>query len=698
MLQRKPILWGIVSLLLVLFLASTIFADLRGELPFTDVRGDVWYYADVKEAYENELINGKTDTLFAPEDNMTAAEAVKLASCMHQLKKEGDVSLSAGVGAWYKPYVDYAKDNGLIDVDLDWNKKITRAGYMQIFARLITDEEAVLNDVPDDFIPDVKMSHPSANGIYKLYRAGVVQGMDSKRNCKPTSYIKRSEVAAILTRMMKDSSRIVFRRGANLTIRVQPKNAKGRLGSRVNLEVTVSGGKAPLSYQWEYLDEGSGDFKKSTSEGNTTNILKAPVEETVYKYRCVITDATGKQVISKTVKVEQSDADTLTVTKQPESKMGNIGEIVKLNVEVSGGKDPVTYQWEYSENMSGPFYKSEAIGNKTKELTVAIENKEYWYRCKIKDAAGQTVKSGRVLVKTGGDSDSSFRITSQPIDMAAAPGNLVMLGVAVTGGTPPYYYQWSYSENGRTNFASSKAEGNNSNTLKVRAEKKTYYYQCEIQDDTGKTLYSDVVKVTETTGAPFEIVRQPVGGYANYGEYFDLEVKVRGGREPYTYQWQRLHLGTRTFEACRDPGNNTERLKVVVDDRGDFRDAHRCVIKDADDRILVTDSVIVRMYGDKGYYSFWYSDFDIEKHPENKKGYLGEEVELVVELKGAKKPVEYWWFALRFGQNKFEPVGVGNGTNKLKVIVKNEPYYYYCSMYDKSYRGVVTVPVKVEKR
>ena len=75
-----------------------------------------------------------------------------------------------------------------------------------------------------------------------------------------------------------------------------------------------------------------------------------------------------------------------------------------------------------------------------------------------------------------------------------------MLGVAVTGGTPPYYYQWSYSENGRTNFASSKAEGNNSNTLKVRAEKKTYYYQCVIKDDTGQALYSDIVKVTETTG------------------------------------------------------------------------------------------------------------------------------------------------------------------------------------------------------
>ena len=55
-------------------------------------------------------------------------------------------------------------------------------------------------------------------------------------------------------------------------------------------------------------------------------------------------------------------------------------------------------------------------------------------------------------------------------------------------------------------------------------------------------------------------------------------------------------------------------------------------------------------------------------------------------------------FRSRFGQNKFELVGVGNGINKLKVIVKNETYYYFCSMRDKNDRGARTVPVRVEKR
>ena len=73
-------------------------------------------------------------------------------------------------------------------------------------------------------------------------------------------------------------------------------------------------------------------------------------------------------------------------------------------------------------------------------------------------------------------------------------------------------------------------------------------------------------------------------------------------------------------------------------------------------------------------------------------------MELVVELKGGKKPVEYRWFALRFGQNKFELVGVGKGKNRLKVTVKNQPYDYRCIMETKDNKVLSTIPVRVEKR
>ena len=52
--------------------------------PFTDIEETSgWIYESVKAAWEMGLINGKTDTQFMPDDNLTYAEAVKLAACMH---------------------------------------------------------------------------------------------------------------------------------------------------------------------------------------------------------------------------------------------------------------------------------------------------------------------------------------------------------------------------------------------------------------------------------------------------------------------------------------------------------------------------------------------------------------------------------------------------------------------------------------
>lgn len=69
-----------LMLAFALLLQGIVFAD---DLPFIDVSPDTWYYADVKTAFESGLINGRSATLFAPDDNMTYAEAVKLAACMH---------------------------------------------------------------------------------------------------------------------------------------------------------------------------------------------------------------------------------------------------------------------------------------------------------------------------------------------------------------------------------------------------------------------------------------------------------------------------------------------------------------------------------------------------------------------------------------------------------------------------------------
>ena len=181
---------------------------------FADVPESEWYYNDVKNAVAMGLVNGKSATEYKPEDNLTYAEAVKLAACMHQLYTDGAVTLKNGTVNWYDTYVDYCVDNGIIDKEYNYDDYATRAGYMVIFANALPDEALEkINNVPDSSIPDVPMTRAYSKAVYKLYRAGILQGSDAAHNCKPLDNIKRSEVAAILSRMMDKTKRVKFSMG-----------------------------------------------------------------------------------------------------------------------------------------------------------------------------------------------------------------------------------------------------------------------------------------------------------------------------------------------------------------------------------------------------------------------------------------------------------------------------------------------------
>ncbi|MBE6572087.1 MAG: hypothetical protein E7656_07565 [Ruminococcaceae bacterium] len=178
--------------------------------PFEDVAADAWYTNDVAAAAEMGLINGKSATEFKPDDYLTYAEAIKLAACMNQKYLTGEVTLANG-DPWYMPYADYCFKNNIIDQNYPYTDYTTRAGYMYIFARALPDEALpVINNIPDGAIPDVPAEAPYAWAVYKLYRAGIVTGVDSFHNCNPTANIKRSEVATILVRMMDPSRRVRF--------------------------------------------------------------------------------------------------------------------------------------------------------------------------------------------------------------------------------------------------------------------------------------------------------------------------------------------------------------------------------------------------------------------------------------------------------------------------------------------------------
>lgn len=184
---------------------------LDGQFPFVDVPVNSWYYASVRGAWENGLIDGVTAYAFKPDNQLTVAQAIKLAAALHQMQTSGSVTLTNG-HPWYNTYLAYAIRNKVVGEEYksytaaQMNAPVTRGEFVHIL-RGATNYYTVRNEVADDAIPDVKVTDTYGADIYTFYRAGILTGSDAKGTFHAGNTIKRSEVSAILNRMYDVSAR-----------------------------------------------------------------------------------------------------------------------------------------------------------------------------------------------------------------------------------------------------------------------------------------------------------------------------------------------------------------------------------------------------------------------------------------------------------------------------------------------------------
>ena len=169
----------------------------------------------------------------------------------------------------------------------------------------------------------------------------------------------------------------------------QPQAAEAVAGATAQFTVKATGNG--LTYQWQYTKNGT-TWHTTAMEGANTAELKvtATVARNGYKYRVIITDAYGTQVISK--------AAALTVTEKDITTTGPVDQVAvdgkavfTVNVE---GED-LTYAWQYQRADGTKWFYTTMTGYNTNELTVVATaaRNGYKYRVIITDAYGNETVS-----------------------------------------------------------------------------------------------------------------------------------------------------------------------------------------------------------------------------------------------------------------------------------------------------------------
>lgn len=182
------------------------------EMKFTDVNKKDWFYDDVYFAFEKEIMQGFSETKFAPDDKLTRAMAATVLFNMSE-NLGGNFKLPAGESekdfddvdkdAWYGEAVEWASSTGVVlgksDTEFAPTSLITRQDLSIMIVRYC--EKIGIELIPSDekFADDEDISRYAKEGVYKLNAAGVIKG--KKNNLfDPKGFATRAETAAIIKR------------------------------------------------------------------------------------------------------------------------------------------------------------------------------------------------------------------------------------------------------------------------------------------------------------------------------------------------------------------------------------------------------------------------------------------------------------------------------------------------------------------
>ena len=178
----------------------------QAPLPFPDVTEGDWFYDAVRYAYETGLMDGVGDNLFAPNSQTTRAQLVTI---LYRLAGEpepgGDSGFSdVAAGTWYTDAVVWAAENGIVNGTTDTTfapgEDITREQLVTVLYRYAESKGYDVSASADiSGYPDAGQVQDYAQPAMAWAVAeGIVEGVDG--NLNPTGDATRAQIATILMR------------------------------------------------------------------------------------------------------------------------------------------------------------------------------------------------------------------------------------------------------------------------------------------------------------------------------------------------------------------------------------------------------------------------------------------------------------------------------------------------------------------
>jgi plastocyanin len=271
---------------------------------------------------------------------------------------------------------------------------------------------------------------------------------------------------------------------------------------------SITGGLSPFTYQW-YLN-GS-----AVLGANSTAWTFTPTSAGYYQVYLNVTDSLNTKAKSNVAFVKVSSLPSVSIS--PSSVVMDAGQPKVFTSSILGGTSPYSYQWYLDgspvsgANSTSWTYTPSFKGNHTVYLTII-------------DAASMTATSNTAPVTV----NAALSVIIVPTSVTLDVGQSKVFTSSVSGGTPPYSYQWYLN--------GTAVSGANASTWNFTPRFVGFYnVYVNVTDSASATAKSNTASVTVNPRLTVSI--SPTSVTIDVGQSVTFRSTVAGGTSPYFCQW-----------------------------------------------------------------------------------------------------------------------------------------------------------------
>ena len=321
-----------------------------------------------------------------------------------------------------------------------------------------------------------------------------------------------------------------------------------------------------VSYRWQRSSDGKSNWVDSTASDAKSNSIQMQPNDVSWHYRCIVSASNPYYDIASSTSAAYGPIAKSTVSAARATISGNAvyGGTIKANVTnvPTVGTNSISYQWQYSDD--GKTWNDTRLdGGKNQSLVLsAVSCVGTQYRCVISVDNSYYIVPG---CSTGGIKvgKASAQAVAKASGEAVAGKALTVAvsGLPTVGGTNKIYYQWQFSNDGKT-WSGSTLDGATTSTLHLYDSDNVAYsmvgfsYRC-IVSVSGNSAY-DIKSATSNVIGPVVkgTAAEPsvsVGGTKKIES--TLKATVTGlpkyGNSNVLYQWQTSADGSKWADSTQ---------------------------------------------------------------------------------------------------------------------------------------------------